>query len=260
MRAWDLEENPQTGVKRRFGDSAADYAASAVHARGPDLGWLVDAATPHPEAKVLDVGAGAGHAALALSPHVHLTVALDITPEMLGEARLLSRAKNANNLRLVEGTVDKLPVLSGALDIVTCRVAAHHFGAPARAVREMAQVIRPGGRLVLVDNYVPTCRQLDQFINRLECLRDPTHVRDHTLSQWTQFMSAAGLRVEIRCLDRMRLDFQDWVRRSRTPTDEVSQLRQLLLSALPAAKQAFSITVKPRLGFSLLRFVAVGYR
>ena len=127
-------------------------------------------------------------------------------------------------------------MLPRSCDIVTCRVAAHHFRAPEQAIAEMARVLRPNGRLVLVDNYAPDRQELDEFINRLEVLRDPSHVREHTLAQWQGFMAAAGLRVEIRALDCIRLDFADWVRRSQTPPDAVQRLREMLLSASPEAR------------------------
>ena len=165
-----------------------------------------------PGATALDVGTGAGHTALALAPHVRLVLALDITPEMLAEARRLGAANGVANLRLVEGAVEAVPVRPRSCDIVTCRVAAHHFRAADKAIAEMARVLRPGGRLLLVDNYAPDRPELDEFINRLEVLRDPSHVREHTLAQWQGFMAAADLRVEIRALDCIRLEFADWVR------------------------------------------------
>ena len=248
----------QESAKRQFGRTSADYVTSAVHAGGMDLRLLVDAAEPAPGALALDVGTGAGHTALALAPHVQLVLALDITPEMLAAARRLAATNGVANVRLVEGTVAALPVRPRSCDIVTCRVAAHHFRAADNAIAEMARVLRPGGRLVLVDNYAPDRPELDEFINRLEVLRDPSHVREHTLAQWQGFMAAAGLRVEIRALDCIRLDFADWVRRSQTPPDAVQRLREMLLSAPPAAVQSFGITVEPQLAFSLLRFIAVG--
>ncbi len=249
----------QGSAKRQFGRTSADYATSTVHAGGMDLHLLVDAAEPAPGALALDVGTGAGHTALALAAHVRLVLALDITPEMLAEARRLGAANGVANLRLVEGAVEAVPVRPRSCDIVTCRVAAHHFRAADKAIAEMARVLRPGGRLLLVDNYAPDRPELDAFINRLEVLRDPSHVREHTLAQWQGFMAAAGLRVEIRALDCIRLDFADWVRRSQTPPDAVQRLREMLLSASPAAVRTFGITVEPQLTFSLLRFIAVGF-
>ena len=96
----------QGSAKRQFGRTSADYATSTVHAGGMDLHLLVDAAEPAPGATALDVGTGAGHTALALAPHVRLVLALDITPEMLAEARRLGATNGVANMRLVEGTVE----------------------------------------------------------------------------------------------------------------------------------------------------------
>ena len=145
----------QRAARKQFGRTSADYATSKVHAGGMDLHLLVDAAEPSPGATVLDVGTGAGHTALALAPHVRLVLALDITPEMLAEARRLGATNGVVNMRLIEGAVEAVPVLAGACDIVTCRVAAHHFRAPGQAIAEMARALRPGGRLVLIDKLRP---------------------------------------------------------------------------------------------------------
>ena len=206
-------------------------------------------------------GRARAHTALALAPHVRLVLALDITPEMLAEARRLGAANGVANLRLVEGTVEALPVLPRSCDIVTCRVAAHHFRAADQAITEMARVLRPGrgGWCSWI-----TTRRIDRSWTSSStgwrCGRDPSHVREHTFgtvagASWRR----AGLRVEIRALDCIRLDFADWVRRSQTPPDAVQRLREMLLSASPEAVRTFGITVEPQLAFSLLRFIAVGY-
>ncbi|MAG34887.1 MAG: hypothetical protein CL878_01335 [Dehalococcoidia bacterium] len=88
-------------MRRQFGRTSADYVTSRVHAGGIDLYLLLEAAEPAPGATALDVGTGVGHTALALAPHVRMVLALDVTPEMLDEARRLSVEGRAADVRLV---------------------------------------------------------------------------------------------------------------------------------------------------------------
>jgi protein-L-isoaspartate O-methyltransferase len=57
-------------IQRKFGEATAEYAASAVHARGASLARLVELVDPKPSWRVLDVATGAGHTALAFAPRV----------------------------------------------------------------------------------------------------------------------------------------------------------------------------------------------
>ncbi len=74
-------------VQKKFGEAAADYAASPVHAEGPSLARLLELVETKPTWRLLDIATGAGHTALAFAPKLAKVTASDITPEMLGEAR-----------------------------------------------------------------------------------------------------------------------------------------------------------------------------
>ena len=116
-------------VQKQFGAAAADYAASAVHASGPSLGRLVALVDPQPDWHVLDVATGAGHTALTFAPLVARVVASDITGEMLAEATKLARARGLANVETAHAEAGSLPFPDASFDLVTCRLAAHHFPA-----------------------------------------------------------------------------------------------------------------------------------
>src|SRR5947199_8272561 len=98
------------------------------------------------------------------------------------------------NALLVQADATALPIASGSADGVTSRLAAHHFADAAAAFREIARILRPGGLFVLVDNYAPDDPALQRFINGVEALRDPSHVRNHTVAGWRDLIERAGLR------------------------------------------------------------------
>jgi SAM-dependent methyltransferase len=118
------------------------------------------------------------------------------------------------------------------------RLASHHFADNAAAVREMARVTRPGGRVVVVDNYGPEDDALDALFQHIEKMRDPSHVRGYRLSVWRKFLQDAGLTLEQEVTDHYSesprgMDFDDWVRRAKTPPDRLAELRGLFTDAAP---------------------------
>ena len=238
-------------VQQQFGAVAASYVTSAVHARGADLPILVEAAEPRGDEVALDLGTAVGHTALALTPRVRWVIGVDLTPEMLGHARQLAAERGIANASFVRADVAHLPLASASCDVVTSRYSAHHYADPGAVVREVARVLRPGGRFVLADTIAPGDPALDTFINAVELLRDRSHVRDHTVAQWQAMIAEAGLSSELVHTWDVELDFADWVARMRTPPDAVALLRTLLAEAPPAARTTFHIAMGERPFFCL---------
>src|SRR5262245_49326554 len=114
-------------VQQKFGEAAADYAASEVHASGPSLARLVELVDPKPSWRVLDIGTGAGHTALAFAPRVARVTASDVTEAMLAEAKELAAARGLVNFRTARARAEDLPFPDMSFDLVTCRLAVHHF-------------------------------------------------------------------------------------------------------------------------------------
>lgn len=233
-------------VREQFGANAAAYVSSPVHAQGASLMRLVECVAPRPAWRVLDLATAAGHTALAFAPHVTSVTGLDLTPEMLPPAISLAAERGASNVDFAVGDVEDLPFGDGAFDLVTCRIAPHHFPDIGRFLAEAARVLRPGGSLAVVDNVVPGSRlrgkkadrqrEAGQYVNAFEKLRDPSHVRCLSYEEWLDTLVAAGLTIETaETLDK-RLTFETWAAR-HTPEMQ-TRLRVLLLRA-PEAAAAF---------------------
>jgi SAM-dependent methyltransferase len=228
-------------VERQFGAAAASYAASFTHRGGPDLDALVAAAEPRDDERALDLGCGAGHCALALAPRLAEVQALDLTPAMLRQAEQLARERGIHNLQVRKGDAEALPYPDRHFDLVTSRLSAHHYPRPERALREAARVLRTGGRLLISDSVAPEQAALDTFLNSIELLRDPSHVRDHSLSQWSAMLAASGFAPELVGSWGLKLDFDEWVRRMRTPPDAVHQIRKLFAEAPAEVREHFQV-------------------
>jgi SAM-dependent methyltransferase len=214
-------------IQDRFGAAAARYAASAVHRGGPDLEAMLAAGVATGRERVLDVGCGPGATALAFAARVASVVALDLTPAMLAQARETATERGLDNVRFELGNAAQLPFPDASFDVVTSRLAAHHVADPRAMVREVARVLVPGGLFLLSDAIAPEDPACDTFLNAFEVLRDPSHVRDHRISEWQAMFRAAGLAPS--CLGRFDIhqEFETWVARIGTAPDAVIGLRAL---------------------------------
>lgn len=226
-------------VQKQFGAAAADYAASAVHASGPSLAALVAMVGPQPDWQVLDVATGAGHTALALAPLVKRVIASDITDEMLAQTANLAAARQLKNVETARAEAGELAFPEASFDLVTCRLAAHHFADPTAFVAAAWRVLKPGGTFALVDNVGPDARRMpaatpaeirdaDTLYNTYEELRDPSHARALGLEDWLGLLTDAGF-VDVRH-ERMDQDiaFKAWTERMRCDPETVERLEHLL--------------------------------
>jgi ArsR family transcriptional regulator len=96
-----------------------------------------------------DLGCGAGHISEALAPCVARVIAVDESSPMLGAAKL--RLDEYANVELRPGTIESLPIEDDTLDAAVMFLVAHFITDPRKAMREVRRVIKPGGRLLIVD-------------------------------------------------------------------------------------------------------------
>lgn len=235
-------EQVKARVRETFGQAAEAYVASPGHAAGDDLGRLVELAEPRSTDHVLDISTGGGHVALALAPYVASVTASDLTPRMLDGARTFLMTRDVTNAAFVVADAEQLPFLDASFDLVAVRIAPHHYADVRAAVREMARVLRSGGRLVVIDNIAPDDARLDALANEWEKRRDPSHVREYTEAEWRTFVAEAGLRITHVETGRKSHDFMPWVERVRMPATERAALERDMLAAPEDVRAYFVVT------------------
>jgi len=244
-----MELKSKSLAQERFGAFAATYATSRPHAKGGSLARLVELVAPQPTWIALDIAAGAGHVALALAPRLAHVVASDLTPQMLGVARGLARERNICNISFADIRAEALPFPDATFDLVTCRIAPHHFDDVRQFVAESSRVLRPGGVFGLVENISPDASMMEGDVcalaaaadeyNAFEKLRDPSHVRCLTLAEWRNLVAQAGLTERhLELLDKP-IAFGPWADQQNVGASIKRDLKSMLLHG-SAAFRAFA--------------------
>lgn len=231
----------QDSIRKQFSQNATDYRDEVVFSEGEDLQHLVASVPFTGQERVLDIGSGAGHAALAFAPFVAECIGCDLTPEMVKVATQFAKDKEIRNVHFRVGDVENLEFGNESFDFVTCRYAAHHFSDLQQAIQEVTRVLKPGGTFILVDPYAPEDDALDSFVNEIECMRDSSHVRDYRLSEYESWFQRAGLTYHEEFKWYVLLQFDNWIQRARTPVDMTKKLVTCLQTASSLSKETFRI-------------------
>ena len=246
-------------IQQQFGAHADEYAASAVHARGESLARLVELTQPQPGWRALDVSTGAGHTALAFAPHVAHVVAVDLTPQMLETARKLATERGITNIEFEPADAHALPFEDNTFELVTNRIALHHYSDAQQAIREMARVLKPGGVLGFTDNTVPPDKQTAGAINHFEQLRDPSHHWCYPVERLLKYFADARLDAEHVERDAVKeVDFEEWANRMGCSDATKTELKRLLDTAPPPVREFFMPRIENgRLKFSIRESILI---
>lgn len=144
-------------VRQAFTQQAAAYAASTdlITGNTEALRLIIEHLDLAPGTRALDVAAGTGFLSLALAERIREVVASALTPAMLVQATAAAAERGLTNVRTQVGPAEELPFPDADFDLVTCRLAIHHFSDPVRPVAEMRRVCHPTGCIALIDIIAP---------------------------------------------------------------------------------------------------------
>jgi ubiquinone/menaquinone biosynthesis C-methylase UbiE len=228
-----MESSTKKLVQSQFGANAENYAASAIHAEGASLMRLVEVTRPQAKWQVLDIATGAGHTAMAFAPHVAHVAATDLTPRMLEVAAELARKRGLSNVSFREASAEALPFEDGSFDLVTCRIAPHHFDDVPRFIAEVKRVLKPRGTFGLVDNIAPDSPKAAEQLNALEKMRDPSHARMLSAGEWLQLLRRNGFLVRHSEILDKDMDLDGWTSRMNCDAETKAKLRAMLWDETP---------------------------
>jgi ubiquinone/menaquinone biosynthesis C-methylase UbiE len=230
-----------TDPRLTFSHSAERYLISTDHQSGSDLEVIRQVASQQSPAVTVDVATGAGHALAAAGPFSKSCVAVDLTMEMLQVTREHLFGAGLANVQFIQSAADHLPLANSTASLLTCRIAPHHFPSVPGFLDEVVRVLEPEGRCVIIDSVVPEEADIDRFINEIERLRDPSHVRSHTLKQWLNLFEKTGFEtISVQLFERIH-PFQEWAARTGLDEDGIRALEEKFQQASPDIQEKFKV-------------------
>jgi SAM-dependent methyltransferase len=140
-----------------------------------------------------------------------------------------------------QGRAEQLPWPEAHFDLVCTRYSAHHWQDLRSASAEMRRVLRPDGWLLVIDLLGDEKPLVDTWLQSIELMRDPSHVRDRSGSEWSSLLAAAGFEVLELVTFVTRLHFGPWVERMRTPPELVTAIHALQERAPAEVRAALQI-------------------
>lgn len=222
----------QDRARSAFTLQAETYANSAIIAAEEARRRFVAFVEPRSTDLVLDVATGPGFLAFLFAEQVARVVGLDLTPAMLRRAEAERLVRGHAHVGFQAAVAEALPFATATFDLCTCGSAFHHFADPAAVLAEMIRVVRPGGRVALIDIISSEWPAKAELHNRLERERDPSHVRCLPLSELVMLFGRAGLLALRTFTYTTPRELGEWFAISRTPAEVAEQVRAGFLAAM----------------------------
>ncbi len=230
-------------VQHQFGRNAEQYVKSKGHKEGKDLQKLLSMGNLTKDMIALDIATGGGHTANALASRVRRVTAFDLTPEMLTSAESFIKSNGHANVDFIQGDAEQLPFSKERFDVVTCRIAPHHFPDADKFTREVFRVLKNNGQFLLDDNVVPEDDELDYFYNKIEKDRDYSHYRAWKKTEWLKRLEVSGFTIIEWHRFEKTFNFADWCKRMKLSEKKTKALNDYILGSSAKVKQAFHIEI-----------------
>ena len=172
---------------------------------------------------VMEVGAGTGNFLELFRPSAAMLIAVDLTLKMLQQGRA-----EHPGVKAVAADGNRLPFASRSIDLVACAQMLHHVWEPVPLLKEMRRVVKPGGRILVVDQVAPESYEQTAFMNELEALRDPSHASARAPSVMRTIIRAAGLEIVDERLVGKDNSLSSWMWPEEFPAERIQVVREFI--------------------------------
>jgi ubiquinone/menaquinone biosynthesis C-methylase UbiE len=161
---------------------------------------------------------------------------------MLERARSLAHERGLA-VKTKQHPAEAFPFADECFDLVTCRVAPHHFSDPMVFIKETARVLKGGGHFVLIDGSIQDDEpEAEEWLHQVEKLRDPSHNRLRSPRTWTMLCEEVGLRVKFAELHPLKQPDLDWYfETAATSPENRAKVLELLRTAPESARRLLRI-------------------
>lgn len=217
-------------INHSFEIQAENFENNKVNfAKEEYLNHTLSAVSAGKQDTFLEVAAGTCICGRSFAPFVRMVVCLDATAPMLEIGKQEAGKKRLDNMVFVKGYAEELPFLDHSFDIVFSRLAFHHFTDVNVAFSEMVRVLKPGGKLVMIDMEAAedTLRETEDGI---ETLRDPSHVKKLSKSEMLNLFMAHNLTVQTCETTEIRQRLDNWLALTKTPGPVQKEINERMLA------------------------------
>jgi ubiquinone/menaquinone biosynthesis C-methylase UbiE len=235
-------DDTQLAAREQFGKQSHRYAKGHILENVEDVAEAVAQMALPEHADVLDVACGAGHTGLYLASLGHSVTLADIAQPMLDRATELAASRGLT-VKTHRHTAEVLPYPDASFDLVTCRVAAHHFSSPQDFVRESARALKPGGYFLLIDGSVADDQpEAEEWLHWVEKYRDPSHGGFLTPRRWSGLCAASGLELISCALTSLKQPDLEWYfETAATSPENREKVLDLVRNAPVHARELFKL-------------------
>jgi SAM-dependent methyltransferase len=237
-----LLDPTQLAAREQFSRQSQRYGKGHILENVSDVDEALGFFEVPQHAQVLDIACGAGHTGLHLAERGHSVTCADLSPAMLERVRETAAARNLV-IEIRQHPAESMPYADCSFDLVTCRVAPHHFSSPAQFIRETARVLRAAGWFLLIDGTIPDEeRDAGEWLNQVEKLRDPSHVRLIGPAEWCRLCADAGLNVRRHWLRQKKQPDLNWYfETAGTPAENRAEVLALIASARDRTRKIYQL-------------------
>ena len=128
-----------------------------------------------------------------------------------------------------------MPFTDEQFDVIISRYSAHHWQHVPTAMKEINRVLKPNGTVILLI-LLAQVSYFRYILQTIEVIRDPSHVRNYSIKDWVHFIEDAGFELTTLEKQTLKLDFDSWVQRMKTPEDQIKTLKYLQENAADVVK------------------------
>jgi len=209
------------------------------------------------EDNVLDVACGPGLVACEVARVARNVTGIDLTPEMLDQARAHQNSLGLTNLTWTRGDAQALPFPDDTFSRVVTRYSFHHFTDPQAVFTEMVRVCRPGGRITVCDVFTTSAEQA-QLYDRLELYRDPSHTHALQLSEFEELFS--GLSQHRQEFYQYPVDVEDLLSRAFPDPGGAEAFRKMVAEDIGVNRIGINANRDNGLGFAFPVIILSGQK
>jgi ubiquinone/menaquinone biosynthesis C-methylase UbiE len=222
-------------VRERFTRTVTAFSDYALLERASEADRLANLLSLSGSERALDVACGPGTLARVFARRVHWICGLDLTPAMLSRAKKEAANEQLGNFQQVCGNALAMPFRDSTFDLVVTSYSVHHIPDAAATFREVARVLRRGGKFGVLDMVVPENTAYAEACNQIERARDASHTRALPISEFERVLASCGYRVDATETEEHPRSFDHWMhvagwKRGDAPYEAA---RKLLEASIP---------------------------